>query len=149
MGSRLEKPDWVERLRRRIMAWRSRMASPACWPGLPCTVYANFNSLVVRLSGYTVKRDDSGNLSVTLTWSAPEDLPIAVIGEDFAFPPDIGSVATILIGAWSGSGASSNVSAGAWASPAGAGSKLISAWFTPTRVGVIVMASSPAAKRSD
>ena len=132
-----------------IMAWLLRMAYRACWPGLPCTVFASFNSWAVRLSGYTVRRDDSGTLSVTLTWSAPEGTPIAVIGEDFAFPPDIGSVAMTLIGAWSGSGALSNGSAGEQGSPAGVGSRLLSAWFTPRRVGVIVMASSPAPRRSE
>jgi hypothetical protein len=129
---------WV---RAGIMAWVSRRGFPAFWPGLPCMVYASFNSLAVRLSGYTVRRDDSGNLCVTLIWSAPEGTPIAVIGEDSAFPPDTVSLATTLIADWQGSGAQNNGSGDAPGSRRGDGSKLICAWCTPTRAGVIVTES--------
>jgi hypothetical protein len=124
------------------MAWLSRMVYPGCWPGLPCTVFVNFNSSAAPLSAYTVRHDASGNLSLTLTWNAPANMPIAVIGEDSAWPPDTVGVATRLIGNWSGSIEPKTEHGAPQDYPGGASTKLLCAWCTPTQVGVIVMASS-------
>lgn len=126
------------------MACLLRMVSPECSPGLPCTVYVNFNSSAVRLSGYTAKHDGCGNLSLTLTWNAPADVPIAVIGEDSAWPPDTLSLATMLIACSTSSGERDSARDGVLAYPRSDAPRLVCAWCTPKRAGVIVMASSSA-----
>lgn len=132
-----------------IMGWLYRMAFVASLPGLPCMVFVSFSSWVVRLSACTVKRDESGNLSITLIWSAPEGLPIAVIGEDSAWPVDTVSFATALMRNWTNSGEPSSAPGEPLAFRAGDGSKLVCAWCTPKRAGVIVTASSLEHNRSD
>jgi hypothetical protein len=125
-----------------ITAWLCRMVWPAYWPGLPCMVFVSFNSSVVRLLGCTVKHDAPGNLSLTLTWNAPEGLPIAVTGEDSVYPPDTVSFVTALMSSWTDSGELNNAPGGAQAFRAADGSKLVCAWCTPRRAGVIVTANS-------
>jgi hypothetical protein len=148
MLRQLARPVWV-RLLTWIMGWAYRMAFRGSWPGLPCMVFVNFNSWVARLSGCTVKRDASGTLSVTLTWSAPADMPIAVIGEDSVWPPDTVSFATALMSNWTGYGDSNNAHDVPQDSQGDDGSKLVCAWCTPRRAGVIVTASSSVHNRSD
>lgn len=124
-----------------IMGWLSRMVWRASLPGLPCMVFVSFNSWVVRLSGCTVKRDASGNLSITLTWSAPEAMPIAVTGEDSAWPADTVSFATALMKNWTGSGEPNSGPDAPRDCRAADGSKLVCGWCTPRRAGVIVTGS--------